>query len=185
MLRSRKKLNFNWHNIASTICLAAILSSNGLALQRKMQFRHLTVDDGLSHLYVRCIMQDDQGFMWFGTFDGLNRYDGYQYKVYRYLDKDSTSIPSNIIRTLFKDSNGNLWVGTIDGLCRYDRSQDAFIRFLSDYHYSIESIGEDNDGKFWFGTGEAGLFILNPVSNTYTQFTHQEGDTTGISGNYV
>ena len=80
-------------SIESIMWLAFMVAANGLALERKMQFKHLTSEAGLSHLYVRCIMQDDQGFMWFGTFDGLNRYDGYNFKVYRYQDQDSYGHP--------------------------------------------------------------------------------------------
>ncbi|NIW80881.1 MAG: hypothetical protein GWN16_16085, partial [Calditrichae bacterium] len=77
-------------------------------------FRHLDINDGLSQNAVFAILQDHKGFMWLGTKDGLNRYDGYEFTVYRHDPFDSTSLSSNYITTLFEDHLGQIWVGTID-----------------------------------------------------------------------
>jgi len=177
-----RKQSYYYYIIALTIL---IFTSFAGAINRKMQFRHLTTNEGLSHRYVRCMIQDNQGFMWFGTFDGLNRYDGYHFKVYRYQDNDSTSIPSNIIFSLYKDRAENLWIGTIDGLCRYDPGKDAFIRYLKEYRHSVQSIYEDSHGNICVGTAEAGLFLLNPNSRHYKQYAHQENDPTSIGSNEI
>src|SRR5687768_17582299 len=80
---------------------------------------YLGIDQGLSNNSVRCIYQDRRGFMWFGTYDGLNRYDGYSFKVFRNNFKNATSLINNWINTIDEDSDGNLWVGTRQGVCIY------------------------------------------------------------------
>ncbi|NQZ07824.1 MAG: hypothetical protein HRT35_11740, partial [Algicola sp.] len=86
-----------------------------------MRFDRLTSEHGLSQMSVNAVLQDKQGFMWFGTQDGLNRYDGYQFRVYRNDRDDITSLASNWVNALHEDNDGNLWVGTNMGLHKYDR----------------------------------------------------------------
>jgi len=78
-----------------------------------MNFGHLTSDDGLSQNFISCIIQDQKGFMWFGTKDGLNRYDGHNFVVYQHDPFDTTTITDNFITSLFEDSRGYIWVGNI------------------------------------------------------------------------
>ena len=88
---------------------------------QNIRFNHLTSEDGLSTDRVGTILQDNQGFMWFGTFDGLNRYDGYEFKVYRHNSQDPDSLNANLITALLQDRDGYLWVGTSGGgLNRYN-----------------------------------------------------------------
>jgi two-component system sensor histidine kinase ChiS len=98
------------------------------AQQPQMKFRHLKVQDGLSQSWVRSICQDRQGFMWFGTYDGLNKYDGYTITSYYYNPKNKNSLNSGAIESIYEDSRGNLLIGTEGGLNRYDRANDKFIR---------------------------------------------------------
>ena len=84
-----------------------------------IKFEHLTVEDGLSQSNVYGILQDQQGFMWFSTEDGLNRFDGYKFKIYRHDPNDSLSLSGNRIYNIYQDHLGNLWLGTrSEGLCR-------------------------------------------------------------------
>lgn len=76
----------------------------------KLRFKHITTEEGLSNSTIETIFQDQRGFIWFGTRDGLNRYDGYQVTVFRHDPKDSNSISDNYIRYLFEDRDQNLWV---------------------------------------------------------------------------
>ena len=102
-----------------------------LSAQRaNFKFERISVEHGLSQEIVRCILQDSQGFMWFGTNDGLNKYDGYKFTTYRHDPEDSTSLGSNNITALYEDHSGNLWIGTFEGgLNRYDRDKNDFTRY--------------------------------------------------------
>lgn len=127
-------------------------------------FEQLTIADGLSQNYVTAIEQDKNGFIWIGTKNGLNKYDGYEMTVYNHIQNDSTSIPHNYIVTLYRDSKDNLWIGTNSGLCKYIAEKDLFQFFnfgTSDKSYSncnISSLSEDKNGLLWIGT-EEGLLI--------------------------
>src|SRR5689334_24971756 len=79
----------------------------------------LGIDQGLSNNFVRCIYQDKNGFMWFGTYDGLNRYDGYEFKIFRNNFKNNRSLINNWINAISEDAKGDLWIGTRQGACVY------------------------------------------------------------------
>lgn len=88
---------------------------------------YIGINQGLSNNSVRCILRDHKGFMWFGTFDGLNRYDGYSFKVFRNKVNDSTSLINPFIYALKEDQDGRLWIGTRRGLSIYNSLTDKFI----------------------------------------------------------
>ncbi|MGD8814794.1 MAG: two-component regulator propeller domain-containing protein, partial [Anaerolineales bacterium] len=95
-----------------------------------VRFEHLTVDDGLAHSEVTSIAQDSLGYMWFGTLNGLNKYDGFSFQTYRRNPQDDNSLRDNFIESIYLDSAGVLWIGTQDGwLERYERSIDGFTHF--------------------------------------------------------
>lgn len=124
----------------------------------EIQFTHLTTRSGLSQSTVNSITKDKAGFMWFGTSDGLNRYDGYKFKVYRNVKTNPGSIPGNVIKVLFKDRAGQLWVGPLGGgLASYNEKTDSFERYGGGVIYTVY---EDRQGNLWIGTFE-GLFIVD------------------------
>ncbi|TNJ43436.1 response regulator [Tamlana fucoidanivorans] len=136
--------------------------------QNSIEFERLTTSDGLSQSDINCIYQDDDGFMWFGTFDGLNRYDGYQFKNYLPEVNNHGSISSNIVFAITGDKTGNLWVGTTGGgLNRFNKKTGIFTRFEhnendsntidSDY---ITSVCVDKKNRLWVGTVH-GINILD------------------------
>ncbi len=133
----------------------------------EVKFHHLRVEDGLSRSWVKCIYQDSMGFLWFGTDDGLNRYDGYQFKVYKYDLAKSEGINGNIINVIFEDSRHNLWVGTQVGLNLYNRELDEFIPLSAVPNY-IDCIYEFNSGKLLIGS-PGGLFLYNSVDTSAEQ----------------
>ncbi|RXK60825.1 hybrid sensor histidine kinase/response regulator [Lacibacter luteus] len=98
----------------------------------QLKYEQLTTSEGLSQGYVYDILQDKDGFMWFGTKDGLNRYDGYSFKVYTHDSYNPYSISNNNVNRLFEDSKGRLWVLTDDGINIYDKKRDQFRRILHD-----------------------------------------------------
>jgi hypothetical protein len=93
-------------------------------------FEPFTQDQGLSNNGITCLLQDQRGFLWIGTEDGLNRYDGYGFKVYRHRPTDPNSLPANFIRALAQGPDGTLWMATDGcGLCRYDAWTDHFVSY--------------------------------------------------------
>ncbi|QNN42773.1 hybrid sensor histidine kinase/response regulator transcription factor [Pedobacter roseus] len=124
--------------------------------QQPIQFDHLGVEKGLSQTSVLAITQDKNGFMWFGTRYGLNRYDGYNIKVYQSSAADPLSISNNYVVSLFSDSHKNLWVGTNTGVNRYHEKTDDFERITSKpnglSNNMVNCITEDKSGNIWIGT---------------------------------
>jgi ligand-binding sensor domain-containing protein len=161
---------------------------------RNLEFERLTIDNGLSQNFVACIAQDRQGFLWFGTRDGLNRYDGYHFKVYSHNAIDLTSLSANDIRAIYEDRQGNLWIGTFaGGLNRYDRANDRFIRYQHDpknphslSHNHVQVILEDSrhGGTLWIGT-TGGLNRFDPNTQRFTRYFCQPDDTTSRGHNDI
>ncbi|MEJ2103547.1 MAG: two-component regulator propeller domain-containing protein [Ignavibacteriaceae bacterium] len=159
-------------------------------LAQNQQFGKLTSEDGLSNSYVNCLLQDSYGFMWFGTDDGLNRFDGYEIKVYRNIPDDSTSLSNNIIWSLFEDSKGFLWIGTMSGkLNRYDPSKDEFDHWFLDSNdpegRNITFIYEDSRGFIWVGTYRNGLYGFNPSQNKFDHWINSKDSQKILSDNFV
>jgi len=132
------------------------------------KFETLSIKDGLSQGMINAIIQDQYGFMWFATNDGLNRFDGYNFSIFKNNVEDSNSIAGNFIRFLFEDSKGRIWIGTANnGLDLFDRETETFIHFKHNANNinsissnSITSISEDKFGHIWVGTFK-GLNMLS------------------------
>jgi signal transduction histidine kinase/ligand-binding sensor domain-containing protein/DNA-binding response OmpR family regulator len=169
---------------------AAIIS----AQVRDIQFEHLTVDDGLSSNTIFSIIQDSKGFLWIGTYDGLNRYDGYEFKVYKNVPEDSTSISDNMIRTLYEDKYGNIWIGCGwgGGLNKFDRATEKFTRYLHDLNNSssissdnIYAICSDKSGNLWIGTNGDGLDYFEIQNETFHHYKKDPADPNSLSSNFI
>jgi ligand-binding sensor domain-containing protein/signal transduction histidine kinase len=113
-------------------------------------FRHYQVENGLSNNAVICSVQDKNGFMWFGTKDGLNRFDGYSFKVFRYDPNEKGTIGSNFIHCIYNDPDGKLWVGTERGLYKYEESTESFKLISPTARGHIRKIIMDKAGNLWF-----------------------------------
>jgi len=142
------------------------VNQNSNAQNGSLRFEHIGIEEGLSNNNVTAILQDTKGYIWFGTMDGLNKYDGYSFKRYQFDPFDSNSLSQNTIYTIFEDSYGFIWVGTYEGLCRFDRSTEKFSRFkptpgakFSDPN--ISAVSEDSDGMIWAGSFTGGLCRLD------------------------
>ena len=136
---------------------------------------YITSDNGLSQNEVTRIIQDQKGFLWVGTRGGLNRYDGYQFKIFKNESGNSNSLINNSVESLFEDRQGRIWIGTKSGgLSCYDPSKDLFTHFQTNSQDTntisgnrVISITEDQAGKFWFGTWYNGLSIYNPKNKNF------------------
>ena len=124
----------------------------------------MTIDDGLSQSSVFAILQDNKGMMWFGTWDGLNQYDGYRFTTYKYNDQDPYSLSNNEIRALYEDSQGILWICTMEELNQFNREKNRFIRYPHDPDNPgslagnrVHAIAEDKKAMLWIGTQDGGL----------------------------
>lgn len=124
------------HKLAFPLILL-LLAYLPLAGQTPYVFRHLKVENGLSNNNVKTILKDSEGFLWIGTANGLNRYDGYSFKVYQPKEKDIHSLLSNDIWNLQEDGWGNLWIGSEARYCIYDRDKDNFITDIPSYLLKI------------------------------------------------
>lgn len=137
-------------------------------------FSQLTISDGLSSGLVLCVLQDSKGFIWIGTTDGLNKYDGYQITIYRHNPQIPNSIAGNYIRCLFEDSQQNLWIGlSSDGLCRLNLETGEFTSFPygdAENILDIAGIVEDKQGKLWIAVDRGGLDMFDPVTETFTHY---------------
>ena len=165
-----------------------------LATAQSPEFRHLTINNGLSQNAVFAITQDQKGFMWFGTKDGLNRYDGQSFKVFQHDPFDTTSISGNYIQVLHTDDRGWIWVATLEnGLNYYQPEKNRFFDLLHINQNSvhpvqdqIRSITNDKDGNIWVGTRTNGLYRINRDPDTGTplaikNYNHQHG----LASNYI
>ncbi len=149
---------------------------NVWAQSHPLKFRHLTINDGLSQSTVQAILQDQRGFMWFGTADGLNRYNGYDFHVYRYSSEDSTSLPHNDVTALLEDQDGYIWVGTDGGgLARFDFTTERFKRYSHESglttlpSWSISTLYLDTNRHLWIGMKEGHVGVLNPETDEFTR----------------
>jgi len=160
--------------------LAAFHSPSSEAAPR---FRHLGMEDGLSNNEVKGIVQDPQGYVWISTGDGLNRYDGYTFKIFRHDAKDPQSLSGNYIKSICEDQRGRLWIAPFpNGLDLYDPDTQTFKHYrhvtgdpdslISD---SVDYIANLADGKLLVGTSDAGFDILDPNTGKFKHFPPGSG----------
>lgn len=154
-------------NLLATILLC--LLGCGLLHGQSYYFNHYPVERGLSNSAVICSLQDQQGFLWFGTKDGLNRFDGYTFKTFRNDADDPESIGSNFVSCLHQDRQGTLWVGCDRGLFRYDAATESFSRVSAAPPSEIMDIQSDTNGNLWFTT-KLTLYRYHPLSGILKAF---------------
>ena len=152
-----------------TIFLAIFLLQAMALIAQPYYFRHYQVENGLSNNAVVCSVQDSRGFIWFGTKDGLNRFDGYTFKVFRYDPEDSSCIGNNFIHSLYTDKNNTLWVGTDRGLYRYNETDESFALINTPFFAQISDIKMDAYGELWF-ISDFNLFKYNIASKKLLRF---------------
>lgn len=154
------------------------------------QFRHYDTESGLSNNIVYDIFQDHEDFLWIATENGLNRFDGYEFKKYFHDPDDPGSLSSNIARSIVEDKNGNLWIGTFNGLNLFDRKTQSFTRFLElpsneINRLDLQQMLIDDEGKIWFNTlGSTGWFdtktrefhFIHQIENSFSISLDKDGN---------
>lgn len=175
------------------LILLAAFPGIGSAQKDEISFHHLTINDGLSHNNVTSMIQDKKDYIWIGTQDGLNRFDGYTFKAYQYSYKDTSSLSKNAIRVLYEDSQGFIWVGTSGGgLNRFDPWSETFSLITlspngplgEETAITTVTLVEDRFGYLWAGT-MAGLFRIDLSSFDVVNIFLVEAPTIAINMVYL
>lgn len=152
----------------------------GYAQRQKINFTSLKTKDGLSSNTVNTIFKDRYGIMWFGTEDGLNKFDGTNFTVYRHRSDDPTGLQANDIRAIHEDKAGNLWIGSSAGsLSLYDRKKNSFINFAANTGEGLSSnvirtVYSDYLGKIWVATF-SGVDVLDPKTGKVKKMSLRTG----------
>jgi len=177
--------------------------------ETQYRFNKITLEDGLSQSSLVGIIQDHKGYLWFGTYNGLNRYDGYTFKIYKNDPTDTTSISDNGITAIFEDRNGYIWIGTSNGfLNRFDRKTETFKRIKIDdpqnpvisrfqpnammpvtlslnKFETVTAIEEDTLGNLWIGTWGNGLVKYDRTTGEIEHFYYSPFNIMGLSSNNI
>lgn len=163
------------------LTLYLLLYGMAFAVHNAINLGQLSITDGLSSGSITCILQDSKGFIWIGTEDGLNKYDGYQLSIYRHDPENSNSIGGNSVRCLFEDSRNNLWIGLKgDGLCRLDLKTGEYSSFRhnktknSISYNDVSGIVEDKQGRLWIAVDRGGLDMFDPQTGNFTHYPLME-----------
>src|SRR6185436_5639184 len=163
----------------SIVYVLMLMSIVGRGQTPVLYFRNLNAGNGLSHNKVNCILQDQRGFMWIGTEDGLNRYDGRRFQTFRH-DPDTISVSGNIIKDILEDKNGVIWIATADGgITRYDYRLSPEKQFRQFKHSTADSSSipgnivnallEDKKGNLWLATSGQGLLRFDKKKELFSE----------------
>lgn len=170
------------------ICICTIYFQTNLCAQKVNKTKFHRLPDGISNNLVSCVFQDSKGFLWFGTANGLNKFDGYKYTTYEHTTSDSNSIRRNLIMHIYEDKTGNFWISTEGGGLNYfDRKTEKFKFYRQgndNKHLSsdmIRMILEDTDGTLWLAHS-LGLDNLNPKTGIVQHFSTNQPQTKYASG---
>ncbi len=187
-------MNKNTYIILILVCICLFTN---VCAQNDISFDRLTTNDGLSQSDINCIYQDEQGYMWFGTHEGLNKYDGYQFKVYNPNPNNVGSINSNLIFDIEGDEKGNLWIATTgSGLNYFDRTTETFKAYMHDgkdgnslINNHISKIHIDSKQRLWIATNK-GINMLDLRSKESAKVFHkfnlsQEFASHGLDGKII
>ncbi|WP_353570410.1 two-component regulator propeller domain-containing protein [Candidatus Albibeggiatoa sp. nov. BB20] len=157
---------------------------------QNLKFEHFAVAEGLSHSTATCALQDSQGFLWFCTEDGLNKFDGYNFTIYRTNIDDLNSLSSSFVSDVAEDKEGILWMATNTGLNRFDPKTESFTHYFHEPNNpnSISSndlvnVFIDKRGDLWVSTATAGLNHLNLKTGQFTHYKHEPNNPNSLAGN--
>jgi len=175
------------------ILFSFLASLTSYAQREAIEFDRISVEDGLSQGTVYSILQDHKGFMWFGTEDGLNRFDGYSFKVFKFNPYQKGSLSNNRVISLIEDKENNIWIGTIGGgLVKYDHQTETFNTYKHNPDDSqslslnrVMALSEDPSGKIWVGTAEEGLNLFDPKTEKFKVYKNFPENPNTIPDNII
>ena len=174
--------------IVAIISVCNAFAQSQQVIQNQYRFKYLTVDQGLSSNGIISICQDSKGFIWIGTNNGIDKFDGQTIVPYRHNPNDSTTISSNIVNSIFLDSKNKLWIATSEGLDLYNSERNNFVHFkLSDIDKQKSNVYktvEDQDGNIWIGAS-TGLYAYDQTTLKIQHFSNKAGNQHGIPSNSI
>lgn len=153
-------------------------------------FKRITIEDGLSQSNISVIIQDKKGYMWIGTDDGLNKYNGSEFKVYKYSNNEKNTISGNSVTDIKEDKEGNIWVGTTTGLNKIDSRTNEVTRYLPNEngcnisHYRIREILISKNGDILVGTND-GLNKYDDKTDNFTRIYNSEDNNSSLSNQQI
>lgn len=179
--------------VAAAVVTTFLVSTPALGNGQVMHFDRLSLDEGLSQSTVLKIQQDSAGFLWFGTEDGLNRYDGYTFTHYKRKRGQADSLANDFIWDIAEDGEGNLWLATDGGgVAKWDRTADSFTTFRRDPTQPnslssdiVRTLHFDGNGMLWIGTRDMGVDRLDPASGIIQHYRHDPSSPSSLSNNEV
>jgi len=190
-----KKIKMKLKNI-QFLCFLLLITFSSLYAQdflkknQSLKFKKFSLSEGLSQSSVLSILQDSKGFLWFGTRDGLNKYDGNTFKTYRYDYKNENSISNGFIKALLEDENGNIWIGTNNGLNKYLPNEDKFVRYIHNKNEKglnnneISALAKAANNFLWIGTN-SGLEKFNILTGESEQVLKRNKNIDGNLKNKI
>ncbi|MCP3962800.1 MAG: response regulator [bacterium] len=179
--------------LALVLATVALASPAPLAAEEKnVKFQHLSLKEGLSQSFVQCAVQDRQGYLWFGTQEGLGRYDGYRFTFYAHDAGDPSSLSHNTIMTMIED-DGTLWLGTEGGgLDHFDPASKSFVHYRYDpddpaslSNDRVRALLQDRSGRLWVGTDGGGVNLLDTATGRFTRFQHDPENPASLSHDHA
>ncbi len=184
---------FRYLLTTATLAISLAGSAAYASATSPLVLEHVTLEDGLTQSTVMDILQDSQGFVWFATESGLNRYDGYSIQSYHRDRQDPAALRSDYIWKILEDADGNLWLATEGGgVARWNRRTDTFTNFVHD-PTDPETLSSDDiramaaapDGRIWVGTRDGGLNLLDPATGSVQRLRHDPGDPSSLAGDSI
>ena len=183
-------LTFLRHWILYTLVLTGI-SWKAFPQNPNLRFEHLTIKQGLSHNFVMSVMQDRKGYLWFGTGNGLDKYDGYRFTRYKFDPQDTTSLPKNQVTALWEDKDGMIWIGTTEGTCFFNPRTEKFTRLSKTpenpfaFNYA-QSFNQDADGNLWVGGSfEGELRLVDRKTGKFSSVNYADLLRSGMDSSKV
>ena len=180
------------HQFYIVSIISILILCNFSFSRNDIKFKQLSIEQGLSQSSINSIFQDSKGYIWIGTQDGLNKFDGYKFEVFKHHPLDSNSISHNWILDAFEDKYGHIWIATWFGLNKYNPKTEEYSRYfhIPDNRFSLSNnrpttIKEDKNGNLWIATWGGGINYYDFETNRFYSYQNDPKDSLSLSSNFV